>query len=419
MLYPGLEVFPSLSLFPSVLGDQPPRPSVADWLIWPREPDLGRAFDPLSGWTQLVLVERHNSPSTWVVTAPTAQMAAFTAGSGCILDRDGVQIASGQATSVEWDQETDTVTVAFASDLVRLGWRIVQPDPAAQLTAAISKFTAAYDLRTGPIEDLILGYTRSNLGDLALPSRQETRLRTPASLGRGGTTQVSARLDNLGVLVQSLAEAGNLRVDIAHAEDADGSWLDMTVEPVADLSDDVRFGDKDSTATGLVRNAQYGLMLPTTTRAVVALGGDLADREFLQLINASAEALWAAAVETVVDQRSIDPTSLEKLAEATRAGQEALAVGAEPRKISFESVLGPDLEYRQDVRVGDIVGYDLPGLAPASDKIREATTTVSVESGQATERVQVVVGTPDAPTSRTQQQTARALRSINQIQRSK
>lgn len=366
-----------------------------------------------------MLVERHNSPDTWTVTAPTWQMKAFVAGSGCILDRDGVQIASGQATSVAWDQAEDVMTVAFASDLLRLGWRIILPNPAHELTPAISKFSTAYDLRAGTIEDLILGYTRSNLGDLALASRRESRLRTPASLGRGGTTQVSARLDNLGVLTQSLAEAGNLRVDVTHAEDVNGAWLDMAIEPVADLSNDVRFGAADSTATGLIRNAQYTLSLPTTTRAMVALGGDLADREFLQLINSSAETLWSASVEAVIDQRNIDPTSLEKLAEATRAGQEALAIGAEPRRIGFDSMLGPDLVYRRDVRVGDIVGYDLPGLAPAEEKIREATTTVSVEAGQATERVSVVVGTPDAPATRDQQQTAKALRAVTAIQRSK
>jgi hypothetical protein len=392
---------------------------VSDWTIHPRNPDLTRTFDPVSGWQSLTLVERLNSPDTWAVTAPTNSMAAFVAGSGCILDRDGVQVASGQATSMEWDQEADTLTVSFASDLLRLGWRIVYPDPTVELTAAISKFPAAHDVRSGTVEDLILGYTRSNLGDLALASRQQARLRFPASLGRGGTTQVTARLDNLGVLVQSLAEAGNLRVTVGHVEESTGPWLDLNIAPVADLSDDVRFGSTGSTATGLIRDAKYSLFIPTTTRAIVAAGGDLADREFLQLINSAAETLWSASVEAVVDQRQVDPESAEKLAEMTRAGQEALAAGAEPRKVSFTSVLGPDLAYRRDVNVGDVVGYDLPGLDPAEDKIRQATTTVQVEPGKATERVSVVVGTPDAPASRDQQQTARALRAVTAIQRSK
>lgn len=389
------------------------------WQILPRNSDLTRSDDPISGWSELKLVEKHNVPDTWTVTAPTRQMVAFTAGSGCILRHGGTQITSGQAISVGWDQATDTMTVRFASDLLRLGWRIAYPSPAHQLTSTISKFPAAHDLRSGPVETLILGYVRSNMGDLALAGRRQPRLRIPASLGRGGATQVSARLDNLGVLVQSLAEAGGLRVRIVHTEDAGGAWLDVVVEPVADLSADVRFGSSGSTATGLVRNAKYALALPTVTRAVVAAGGDLVDREFIQLINSSAESLWSASVEAVVDQRNIDPDSLEKLVEMTREGNEALAAGSEPRTVSFDSMLGPDLEYRKDVRVGDIVGYDLPGLDPAQDKIREATTTVTVESGQATERVSVVVGTPDAPATRSQQQTAKALRAVTAIQRSK
>lgn len=396
-----------------------PVPVVADWQIHPRNPDLSRTFDPVSGWQQLVLVERHNTPDTWTVTGPTASMAAFGPGSGSILFSNGAQITSGQATSVEWDQAADVITVGFASDLLRLGWRIVYPNPAQTPTTAVSTFSTAYDLRSGAVETLILGYTRSNLGDLAITARKEPRLRTPATLGRGGTTQVTGRLDNLGVLVQSLAEAGNLRVTVGHAEDGGGAWLDMAIAAVADLSDDVRFGTGQAAVTGQVRNAKYSLALPTTTRAIVAAGGDLAARQFIQMINASAETLWKASVEAVVDQRQIDPASADKLVEMTRAGQEALDAGSEPRQVGFDVELDKDVQYRRDVNIGDIVAYHLPGLDPAVEKVRQATTTVSVESGQATERVALVVGTPDAPMTRTEQQTARALRDINLIKRSK
>lgn len=187
---------------------------------------------------------------------------------------------------------------------------------------------------------------------------------------------------------------------------------------MADLSNDIRFGTAESTAAGLITDWDYEISAPTVTRPLVGLGGDLAAREFLELRDAAAESLWGRSVETFVDQRSIATDSADKLAEATRAGQEALADGKGPVSVSFTPALGPDLVYRRDVRVGDVVGYDLPGLEPAQDKVREATTTVSVESGQATERVSVVVGTPDAPTTRSQQQTAKALRAVTAIQRS-
>lgn len=207
------------------------------WDIHPRNADLSRTFDPITGWSSLPLVERHNSPDTWTVTGPAAVLSVFTPGMGSIVDRDGEQVTSGQVTrirrtgSTEGGRVAETMTVAFASDLAALGGRIVRPSPSHALTVgAIGTFPAAYDLRSGIVEDLILGYVNSNIGPAARPDRRLPRLRLPASQGRGGTTQVSGRLDNLGVLVQSLAEAGDLRVRIVHTEDADGPWLDLTIE---------------------------------------------------------------------------------------------------------------------------------------------------------------------------------------------
>jgi hypothetical protein len=282
----------------------------------------------------------------------------------------------------------------------------------------VSQFPSSYDLRSGAVETLILGYIRSHIGNLAQLDRRLDRLRIPASLNRGGSTQVSGRLDNLGVLVQTLAEAGNLRVRIDHVEDGTGSWLDITITVVADLSVDIRFGTAGSTATGIISDWEYGISAPTVTRAVVAGGGELAARDFLQVDTTPPETLWGMAVEQLIDQRQVQPTSPDKTAELTRAANEALEEGKGPVKVAFTPLLGPDLQYRRDVRMGDIVGYDLPGLEPAKDKIREATTVVSVEDGTPTEQVSVVVGTPDAPTSRTQQQTAKALRGVTVIQRS-
>ncbi|MCZ2837133.1 Gp37-like protein [Modestobacter sp. VKM Ac-2985] len=397
---------------------------MSDWQIHPRNANLSRSYDPVSGWSSLVLVERYGPPDSWTITGPASALSVFQPGMGCILDRDGEQITSGQVAGINRsgavvdNRSVETMTLAFTSDLGPLGDRIVRPTPSQALSAAISTFPAAYDLRTGTVEALILGYVNGHIGPGALADRRLSRLRLPASLGRGGTTQVSGRLDNLGVLVTSLAEAGNLRVNVRHTEDVDGAWLDLTIDAIRDLSNDVRFGTADTTAAGLITEWDYDLSRPTSTRPMVGLGGELAAREFLELRDTAAEALWSAVVETFVDQRSVDPDSTDKLAEATRAGQEARDAGKGPTRVAFVPTLGPDLEYRRDVRVGDIVGYDLPGLDPAADKIREATTTVTVEQGQATERVAVVIGTPDAPATRTQQQTARALRAVTAIQRS-
>ena len=393
-------------------------------MIHPREKNLSRGYEPLTHWSQLVLVERYNSPDTWTITGPSETMSVFQPGSGSLLYRNGIQISTGKATGIKRSAEVvddrlrDQTTISFASDLSPIGKRIIFPDPAHNLTTAISKFTASYDLRTGSIETLALGYIRSHAGNLAQLDRQIARLRIPASLNRGGSTQVTARLDNLGVLIRDLFEVGNLRIRVVHTEDVGGAWLDIVIDAVADVSGNIRFGSPDSSATGIIAEWSYEISEPTATRAIVAGGGEMSDREFLQIDDLTAEGLWGDAVEVLVDQRQVDPASPDKLSELTRAGQEALVEGAGPVKIAFTPLLGPDLEYRRDVRVGDIVGYDLPGLEPAKDKLREATTVVSVQDGEPTEAVSVVVGTPDAPSTRDQQQTARALRSINLIQRS-
>lgn len=406
----------------------PPLVSVvsADWQFHPRNPDLGRSLDPISGFQSLVLVERYGPPDSWVLTGPASALSVFTPGMGCLVDRNGEQITSGQITGIsrkavtEGRRVVDTMTVAFASDLAAFGGRVVRPSPGTALTpGVIGTFPDAYDLRTGIVEDLILDYVAAHIGSMALADRRLARLRLPPSQGRGGTTQVSGRFDNLGVLVQALAEAGGLRVRLVHTEDVDGPWLDLVIDEVRDLSVNVRFGSSDSTAAGIISEWEYELSAPTTTRPLLGLGGEMELREFLEVRDTEAEALWHRSWETFVDQRGIDPTSTDKLAEALREAQQSLDAGKGPVKVSFTPALGPDLEYRRDVLVGDIVGYDLPGLDPAEDKIREATTTVASASGQATESTSVVVGTPDAPSSRSQQQAAKALRAINVIQRSR
>lgn len=400
---------------------------IESWSIIPRERDLSRRYDPISGWSRLVLVERDHSPWTWTVTAPSEHLEVFQAGSGCLLYEGRKQVVSGRLTRIKRgaaydssrDKMVDTTTLSFADDRMPLGARIIFPTPGHNLTATISNFPNAYDLRTGIIEDLIVGYIRSHIGDLAQADRQLSRLRVPASLGRGGTTQVSARLDNLGVLVGSLAEAANLVLSVEHTEDSTGAWLDLRIQPVRDLSADIRFGDANSLSAGVITEWEYEISAPTATRPIIAGGGELAARDFLQLDDLDSENLWGMAFETLVDQRHVAPDTVDKQAELTRAAREALVEGAGPTRVAFIPMLGPDLRWRRDLRIGDIVGYDLPGLGAEKDKIREATTVVSAVEDEATVRTSIVVGTPDAPSARSQQQTARALREINVIKRSK
>lgn len=586
---------PSDETYAPAIPLPPRRVPTVDWQIHPREANLQRVLDPISKWTRLVLTERHNEPDTWKVTAPSSQMAAFQPGTGSILYRDGKQITSGRLIHLERGSTktaegilTDTTTATFASDLIHLGHKIVLPAPNGYDMPFwnIFHFPQGYDLRSGTVESVILGFIRAHAGDQAALNRQVPRLRLPVSLNRGGYTQVSGRFDQLGTLVQSLAEAGNLRVRIVHTEDANGPWMDIVIDDVRDLSGDIRFGTAETATAGIIDEWKYEIGMPTTTRAIVAGGGEMEERDIAARFDLAGEFLWGVAPETLIDQRQVpevgsqdiieetsaliqkayglvsrsisgdaqlrywiagSPTSRtgqlgwswlvdwdrlregdltsemlsdlsrqirettpddstlsttidnirnawsnvqqlddqirdeldaalkfawegppnelghaasiinatnlldQRIAGATavrdslfpvpgvyfneahglwaarwsatlielgRAGDEALKENSGLVKVSFTPLLGPDLEYRRDVRVGDIVGYDLPALDPAKDKIREATTTVAVQNNVQTETVSVIVGTPDAPSTRTQQQAARALRGVRVIQRS-
>lgn len=397
------------------------------WSIVPREPDLSRLYDPLSKWSSLDLVERYLEPDTWSVTGPIEYMEVFDEGAGSILFSNGEQVTSGEVLDIEAGATTDaqgrmreTLTATFASDLVVLGDRIVVPSPTyASPIGTIFQFPDAYDLRTGAIETLITGYIRSHIGDLARTERRLTRLRVPASLGRGGSTTVSGRFDNLGTLVASLAEAGNLRVRVVHTEDTGGAWLDVVIDPITDLSADVRFGTSRSTSGGRITDWSWRKRRPTATRAYVAGGGELAARDIVLLTSPAVETAWNRSVEVLVDQRNIAPDSTNKLGELTREGQKELTEGAGLIDVRFRPRLHSDVVYRRDIRIGDIVGYDLPRLPPSKDKIRQVRTEVVVRNGAPTEQVTITVGTPNAPEEDPAGgQTSRALREVNALQRS-
>lgn len=396
------------------------------WSVAPREPDLSRIYDPLSKWSKLILDERLNEPDTWTVVAPLKQMEMFDEGAGCLLFSNGEQVTSGEVYELDAGSVSDgqggkqeLMAVTFASDYIVVGDRPVVPSPTyAAPTGSVFNYPAAYDSRSGPIETVILEYIKAHAGSLALADLQVPRLRLPASLGRGGSTSVTARFDNLGTLVAGLAEAGNLRIDIKHTEDAGGGWLDLVIDTSSDLSADIRFGATDYTSGGRITDWSWKRRRPTSTRVLVAGGGELAARDMLILKNTAAETLWNRKIWSFQDQRNIAPDNVNKLTELTREGQKELDEGAGLVEIRFTPLLGGDIRYRRDLKVGDIVGYDLPRLPPGKDKIRHVRTEVTVRNGQLTEQLTFTVGTPDAPDDPIGGQAARALRDINVIERS-
>lgn len=393
------------------------------WEVHPRDADLGRTYDPVTLWTELTVVERYNEPDTWTLSGPASALALFTPGMGAILDRDGQQVTSGQVRSIDRtaqaDEQTgrwdDTITLGFVSDLDELWSRRVYPDPTHVLTAVPSLFDVSHDTRTGAVEDVILAYLAANLGPAApqVPRRQAW-LYLPASLGRGDSATVSARMDSLGTLVHDLAEAGGLHLRVVHDESTGAPRLALAITEVADVSANVRFGPADTAATGVITSWGYSLNAPALTAAVLFSAGELEQRQATLVQDLDAQDLWGRRRELLIDQRQTDDP-----AEITQAGAKALAEGATKVATDFTVADGPDVAYRRDYAVGYRVGVELPGLPGAvSDAIvREATTTVRRDED---DQVSIVVGTPGATSTSTKQaqRLNAAMRRINVLERS-
>jgi hypothetical protein len=397
---------------------------VTGWEIWPRDADLGRTLDPLSHWTQLDLVERYGPPDTWVLTGPASELAVFTPGMGCILDRGGVQIASGQVRHIgrkaEYDDQgrlQDNITLGFIADTKELWSRLCYPDPTHSITSTPSTFSAAHDTRTGTREALILAYTAANLGPAApVTYRRLTSLALPTSLERGGVTTKKMRMDVLGDVVAELAERGGMRVRIVHDEVAGTPRLLMRIDDVEDVSTNIVFGSPDvARATGFVTSWGYTIEDPQTTDAIAFSAGELTAREATRLNSADAIALWSRRYEVLVDQRQTDEVD-----EITDALQDRLDEGATPTSVEFTIAPGTDIQHRVDFDTGYRVGIELPGLPQevSDNTIREVPTTVAYGEP---EQVSLVVGSPGAQTASTKQAARlnKALRRLALIERSR
>lgn len=397
----------------------------ADWMVTPRLRDLRRGPDPVDGWTKLEVIERDNTPGTWVLTGPARALSVFEAGMGCILTRDDEQIVSGQLWSYDrgggveatTGRITETMTLGFIEDNDAFSDRLAWQVPSKTLTGTLSKFTAEHDVRTGPREDLILAYIRANLGAGAVPNRRMDELVLPVSLGRGGAARFTARMNDLGVVVHDLAEAAGLRVRIVHDEQAGTPRLLVVVDEVRDLSDRVRFGPPDTAASGFITSWKYHYEDPKVTRPIAAAGGEGVERLYAQKIDTTAEDLWGRGRERAVDQRQTSDQG-----EIDAAMDDALAEGAAPTAVEFDVADGVDVRVREHYGVGDVVSVLLDGLPPQlrARPVRELTTTVQAAGSAATETVKVVVGSPgatahDDPDAATM---TRALRAIRTLERS-
>lgn len=400
-----------------------------DWTLWPRDRDLVRRLDPLTGWTACTLVERWNRPHTWTVTGPARALETLTAGMGMVIDRDGVQVASGKLRSIRRSAGTDEatgawreeITAAFVSDSDDPWGRIVLPTPGRALTDHVSTFPDSHQrLPGGPASQLLWQLFHAQAGAHALPARRLDHITFDRPPARGRVLGDQAiRLANLGEVMGELAAAGGLALDFVHDEPSHGHvHVLATLRETRDLTDIVRFGNESALSTGRVSSWSYALTAPAATDVIVAAGGELEDRGFAAFTNTDDAALWGRRRELLRDRRDLDWTDPDNLPAITDAGHGALEDAGTTAAVEFTIADGGDVAYRTDYQLGDLIAVDLPGLPGAfeAEPVREVTTVITAHEP---DRVTVVAGSGDhsATSTPAARQVARALHLVRSIER--
>lgn len=401
----------------------------ADWTLWPRDHDLVRRLDPLTGWTAMTLVERWNKPHTWTVTGPAGALEVLAPGMGMVIDRDGAQIASGKLRSLSRSASTDEttgawreeITAAFVSDADDPWGRIVLPTPGHALTNQVSTFPDSHQrLPGGPASQLLWQLFHAQVGAHALAHRRldHVTFAPPPTLGRTLGNQ-AIRLANLGEALGELAAAGALALDFVHDEPVHGrAHVLATLRETRDLTDVVRFGNESALSTGRVSSWSYAMTAPEATDVILAAGGELEGRGFAAFANPDDASLWGRRREVLRDRRDLDWTEAENLPAIADAGVTALADAATTAAVKFTIADGGDVTYRDDYQLGDLVAVDLPGLPGVfeAEPVREVTTVVTAHEP---DRVTVVAGGGDhsATSTPAARKVARALHLVRSIER--
>lgn len=372
---------------------------LSSWTLRVRNADLtlGAVIDDWSGQ----LAEQCGVPSTLKVDGRTRDLAVLESEAGGVILDDSVRGRRFSGVLAGAGAQSDgTSSFTFESDLARLWDRDVYPTPGAVFTAQSSD----YDIRTGSAENVILDFISANAGPSALDVRRIPLLSVPSSAGRGGTVTVKGRLDNLGRLVADIAEAASLRVDVVDT----GGALAVVVYDMPDLSASATFGTARFGGPGLLGDWSYSFTKPDLNAALVGGTGDLAARVFAERADTDSQALWGRRIEDVVDSATTDV-----IADLNKAGDDALASGAQPVQISAQVLDSPALPLAS-VPLGALVTLNLDGRVVV-DRLRTVTTDYSATSGQPTFSISGVVGSPDAGLTRSQKDFLSMRKSLRKV----
>jgi hypothetical protein len=371
-------------------------------------------------FSELTLVERYGPPDSLVISGQIEDLRpAFDLNSGIVVwDETGRMRFSGvppQPPKPKLERRGDgTAVLAYESDLVHFWDRLCWPSP----SFAWSLQTTAYDVQTAVHEDRIIGYATRNAGSIAFVDfsndRRIPHIRFPTSLGRGTSDQTSARFQNLGALVAELAEAANLRVTIQQTYTGTTPFLDVVIDGVPDLSDWSRFGDATSGTLGFLA-PDWRYAIGTGASVILsAAGGELENRLLDMNRDNTREVAQGRRIEIFLDQRDTELSAEINQGMATAMAENAPTVEAEAPIIAGNFEFGPGAG---NIPVGAEVTVSLDGELVV-DRIRQITTTVANQDGQATITVEPIFGSPDAGLTIEQKFLRRAARRLTDLERS-
>lgn len=359
---------------------------VEDLVFEVRDASLNRVAQllPTDGLTSFKATLRFNNVGTWEISIPESSPRADllrTPGYGLIVTGPGgVVWLSGPTVAATNTRDMGLPfgdwAIRGATDSILLGERLAYPTPGS---ANVAAQTSAYDTRTGTASTVMYGYVTRNLVSGTAPAaRVVSGLTCATDTAVGSSVSFSARFDNLGELLSSLANVSSpqLGFDVKQS----GAGLQFAVYQPTDRTGTIRMDADNKTLQKATYGYGYG-----KTRAIVGGNGEGTARQFVEVSSSTAESTWSRRVEAFVDQRQeSDSTKL------TQAGTDLLnQSGGTITSMDVVPTNDTTMTYGTDFYLGDKVT-----VAVAAQQVTGIVSTVQVSVAEDGVRVGCTIGNP-------------------------
>jgi hypothetical protein len=253
-----------------------------------------------------------------------------------------------------------------------LGW----PVPGNPLTGQTSEYYTA----TGAAETVLGGIVSANA-----VTRLGLDWVVPASLGRGSSVTIKARMTPLLEIIAPTARNAGLGVRLGLVDSSSSMRAELTLqfyEP-EDLTGEVVL----SPSVGTVGQWSHTEGAPTVTRAIVGGGGEGTARVFRQTTSTTVETAWGRVREVFVDARDTSAT-----AELDQRAAETLAEGVNTAAFELSANDSEGTRYGEHYRLGDRVRAEVL-TGTSGTEIVEGVVIEQSTGGPL--RIQPIIGNPD------------------------